>query len=114
MRRDDVVPGTACANCGGVARLRPHVVWFGEMPYHMERIGRLLSRCDLFVSIGTSGNVYPAAGFVEEARSHGARTVELNLEPSQGAKAFDEGIYGPATVVVPAFVDRLLKARVSA
>lgn len=84
-------------------RMRPHIVWFGEMPLHMDRIEAALSRCDLFVSIGTSGTVYPAAGFVQLARMAGARTVEINLEPSHGASAFDERIYGPATERVPAF-----------
>lgn len=84
-------------------RLRPHIVWFGEMPLHMGRIEAALARCDLFVSIGTSGAVRPAAGFVEAARSAGARTVEINLEPTIGRRRFDEGLYGPATEVVPAF-----------
>jgi NAD-dependent deacetylase len=83
--------------------LRPHIVWFGEMPLQMERIEAALERCDLFVSIGTSGAVYPAAGFVQSARMAGARTVEINLEPTQGARLFDEGVYGPATEAVPAF-----------
>ena len=84
-------------------RLRPHIVWFGEIPLEMERIERALSGCDLFVSIGTSGAVYPAANFVQSARMAGARTVEINLEPTQGARLFDEGVYGPATEAVPAF-----------
>lgn len=88
--------------------LRPHIVWFGEMPLEMERIYAALGRCDLFVSIGTSGAVYPAAGFVQEARLAGARTVEINLEPSLGARLFQESIYGPATETVPAFVRSLL------
>ncbi|MNL00278.1 NAD-dependent protein deacylase [compost metagenome] len=83
--------------------LRPHIVWFGEMPLAMERIEAALERCDLFVSIGTSGAVYPAAGFVQQARMAGARTVEVNLEPTQGRRLFDEGVYGPATEAVPAF-----------
>lgn len=83
--------------------LRPHIVWFGEMPLAMERIEAALSDCDLFVSIGTSGAVYPAAGFVQLARMAGARTVEINLEPTQGARLFDEGVYGPATEAVRAF-----------
>jgi NAD-dependent deacetylase len=87
--------------------LRPHIVWFGEMPLHMDRIERALSACDLFVSIGTSGAVYPAAGFVRQARMAGARTVEINLEPSLGAGLFDEGVYGPATQTVPAFLESL-------
>ena len=83
--------------------LRPHIVWFGEMPLQMERIERAVDLCDLFVSIGTSGAVYPAAGFVQSARMAGARTVEINLEPTQGARLFDEGVYGPATEAVPGF-----------
>lgn len=88
-------------------RMRPHIVWFGETPLAMERIERALETCDLFVSIGTSGAVYPAAGFVQLARHAGARTVEINLEPTQGARLFDEGVYGPATQAVPAFFDGL-------
>ncbi|MBJ7510874.1 NAD-dependent deacylase [Brevundimonas sp.] len=84
-------------------RMRPHIVWFGEMPLQMERIEAALAACDLFVSIGTSGAVYPAAGFVQLARYAGARTVEINLEPTQGARLFDEGVYGPATEAIPAF-----------
>jgi len=88
--------------------LRPHIVWFGEMPLEMDRIERALDTCELFISIGTSGNVYPAAGFVSAAKYAGARTVELNLEPSLGHSQFDEKILGPATLVVPAYVERLL------
>ncbi|WGM32031.1 NAD-dependent deacylase [Brevundimonas sp. NIBR11] len=88
-------------------RMRPHIVWFGEMPLSMDRIGRALAKADLFVSIGTSGAVYPAAGFVQEARFAGARTVEINLEPSLGASLFSEGVYGPATETVPAFFETL-------
>lgn len=105
---DDIGRGSACPDCGTVGRLRPDVVWFGEMPYHMERIETLLDECDLFLSIGTSGNVYPAAGFVATARRCGAWTVELNLEPSDGVSTFDEAIHGRATVIVPAYVSRLL------
>ena len=97
-----------CPCCHRTGQMRPDVVWFGEMPYQMERIQAALEACDLFVSIGTSGNVYPAAGFVQEARTAGARTVELNLEPSTGAAYFDEARHGPATEVVPDFVARLL------
>lgn len=84
-------------------RMRPHIVWFGEMPLGMNRIERALADCDLFVSIGTSGAVYPAAGFVQQARMAGARTVEINLEPTMGRALFDEGVYGPATEAVPGF-----------
>ena len=89
--------------------LRPDIVWFGEMPMHMERIERALAACTLFVSIGTSGQVYPAAGFVRSVRGR-AHTVELNLEPSGGAALFHQAIHGPATHVVPDFVDRLLQS----
>ena len=99
----------ACASCATVGTLRPHVVWFGEMPLAMDRIYRELDACALFVSIGTSGHVYPAAGFVQHVRQRGgAHTVELNLEPSEGASTFTESIYGPATEVVTDFVERAL------
>lgn len=105
----DLDPDSVCAACGATGALRPDVVWFGEMPYHMERIYDALTDCGLFVSIGTSGNVYPAAGFVREVRLGGrGRTVELNLEPSEGATLFAEARYGPATRVVPAFVESVL------
>ena len=87
--------------------LRPHIVWFGEMPLEMDRIEQALESCDLFLSVGTSGNVYPAAGFVSAAKRAGAHTVELNLEPSLGYSLFDEKILGPATQVVPAYIERL-------
>ena len=88
--------------------LRPDVVWFGEMPYQMGRIYHALETCDLFVSIGTSGAVYPAAGFVQEARAAGARTLELNLELSGGSRSFQETRHGPASVLVPAWVEEVL------
>lgn len=102
-----------CPVCHAPA-LRPDVVWFGEMPYEMGRIYRALETCDLFVSIGTSGAVYPAAGFVQEARASGARTLELNLEPSEGSRLFHETRLGPASLVVPAWVDEVLSPGVSA
>ncbi len=98
----------ACPTCGASGGMRPDVVWFGEMPYHMGRIADELARTDLFISIGTSGNVYPAAGLVAEARDRGARTVELNLEPTQGSALFDEAIHGRASEIVPAYIERLL------
>lgn len=88
--------------------LRPHIVWFGEMPLEMRAIERALNEADLFVSIGTSGNVYPAAGFVQQAHFAGAHTLELNLEPSQGRSHFAEARYGKATELVPAWVEDLL------
>ena len=97
----------SCPKCEARS-LRPDVVWFGEVPYHMDRIYRALREADLFVSIGTSGAVYPAAGFVQNARELGARTLELNLEPSQGSRLFHESRLGPASEVVPAWVDELL------
>lgn len=105
---DDLSIASTCTECGKSGGMRPDIVWFGEMPYRMERIAELLQKADLFVSIGTSGNVYPAAGFVEIAAAAGARTLELNLEPSQGATLFDDAIHGPATQIVPAFVARIL------
>jgi len=85
-------------------RLRPHIVWFGEIPLEMDRIEQALSQCDLFLSIGTSGAVWPAAGFVQQARMAGARTVEVNLEPSLGGYLFDETLRGPAGQVLPPFL----------
>jgi NAD-dependent deacetylase len=105
---EDLSIATPCPACRRDGGMRPDVVWFGETPYHMDTIAAALARADLFISIGTSGNVYPAAGFVAHARRLGIRTVELNLEPSNGAALFDDAIHGPATHIVPAFVDRLL------
>jgi NAD-dependent deacetylase len=100
---------TVCRSCSVPGHVRPDVVWFGEMPYHLDEIYRALGKADLFVAIGTSGNVYPAAQFVQEARYAGAHTVELNLEPSQSFDDFHEAIHGKATAIVPAFVERLLQ-----
>lgn len=97
----------ACPSCGEAA-LRPDVVWFGEMPYRMDEIFAALHEADLFVSIGTSGAVYPAAGFVRNAKELGARTLELNLERSQGSHWFDETRLGPAGQIVPHWVDEML------
>ena len=105
---DDLSVEIRCPSCGKAGGLRPDVVWFGEMPYHMDEIYDVLAKADLFASIGTSGTVYPAAGFVREARAAGAHTVELNLEPSQGASLFAEAIHGPATRIVPEWVERIL------
>jgi NAD-dependent deacetylase len=96
-----------CPNCHELA-LRPDVVWFGEVPYEMDRILLELARCELFVSVGTSGAVYPAAGFVQAAASYGARTLELNLEPSEGTHWFAEARQGPAGRLVPEWVEELL------
>ena len=105
---DDLSVDTPCPSCSKAGGLRPDVVWFGEMPYHMDEIYDVLAKADLFASIGTSGTVYPAAGFVREARAAGAHTVELNLEPSLGVNLFAEAIHGPATRIVPEWVDRVL------
>lgn len=104
---DPLPPGSVCGGCGK-PRLRPDIVFFGEMPYQMERIDAALANADLFVSIGTSGAVYPAAGFVQTARHHGARTLELNLDPSAGSFYFEESRLGPASALVPALVRELL------
>jgi NAD-dependent protein deacetylase/lipoamidase len=107
--RGELIARPPCPACGAAA-LRPDVVWFGEMPYLMDQIHAALREADLFVSIGTSGAVYPAAGFVRTARDLGARTLELNLEPSQGSRWFGEARHGPATELVPAWVDEVLGA----
>lgn len=105
---EDVKPEDRCHCCQFPSRLRPHIVWFGEMPLQMDEIYQALSEADYFVAIGTSGHVYPAAGFVHEARLQGAHTVELNLEPSQVGSEFDEKKYGLASEVVPDWVHGLL------
>ncbi|MEM9010437.1 MAG: NAD-dependent deacylase [Pseudomonadota bacterium] len=103
----EIAADDPCPSCRAPA-VRPDVVWFGEIPYHMEAIETALGRADLFVSIGTSGEVYPAAGFVATARALGLSTLELNLEPSAGTGLFDAARHGPATEVVPAWVAELL------
>ena len=108
--RDDLGLGDRCPACGQAGGLRPDVVWFGEMPMHLDAIFAALEASDLFVAIGTSGSVYPAAGFVAQARAAGVRTCEINLEPSDNASSFDEARYGPAGDAVPAWVDGVLAA----
>lgn len=105
--RGPLIDNPPCPTCGGHA-LRPDVVWFGEMPYRMGEIYAALREADLFVSIGTSGAVYPAAGFVQNAMELGAQTLELNLEQSQGSRLFHESRLGPASEVVPAWVEEIL------
>ena len=100
----------ACPSCRATGKVRPDIVWFGEMPYDMERIDDALRRCDLFVSIGTSGAVYPAAGFVQTAIYCGAKTLEMNLEPSLGSYLFEESRVGKAGELVPEWVDEVLGA----
>jgi NAD-dependent deacetylase len=99
-----------CPSCGSSGMVRPDIVWFGEMPYEMDRIEDALRSCDLFVSIGTSGAVYPAAGFVQTARYCGAETLEINLEPSLGSSLFNESRIGRAGELVPQWVDELLQS----
>ncbi|MFM7345833.1 MAG: NAD-dependent deacylase [Tagaea sp.] len=106
--REDLTTTSVCPACGNDGTLRPHVVWFNELPLFMDEAIAAVQACAIFASIGTSGSVYPAAGLVEYARGAGARTIELNLEPSEGASNFGEKRYGPATELVPAFVAELL------
>ena len=102
---EDFTPDSLCPSCNKATGVRPDIVWFGEMPLYMKEIEKLVITSDLFISIGTSGVVYPAAGLVRLAKGH---TVELNLESSEGASFFKEKIYGKATEVVPAYVERIL------
>jgi NAD-dependent deacetylase len=104
---DSLPPRARCMACGAPS-LRPDIVFFGEMPYRMEAIDAAIARADLFVSIGTSGAVYPAAGFVRTARYHGADTLELNLDRSEGSAWFAESRLGPAGTLVPEWVDSLI------
>lgn len=103
--RTDLSVDRSCAHCGEAGGLRPDVVWFGEMPKHLDRIKAALRLADRFVAIGTSGSVYPAAGYVAEARRLGIPTCEINLDPSDNAGLFDASRYGPASRAVPAFVN---------
>lgn len=108
--REDMDVTHTCASCKKEGGMRPDIVWFGEMPYRMDDIFDALSDCDLFISIGTSGNVYPAAGFVAHAAHNGAKTVEINLDPSLKSGAFDLSLQGKAGNEVPKFVQKLLAA----
>lgn len=106
--RDDLAVSQACPDCGRVGALRPHVVWFGEMPMRMDEIERALGHADLFAAIGTSGAVYPAAGFVAKARAHGSRTCEINLDAADNADMFDEQRLGAASETVPVWVEEAI------
>jgi NAD-dependent deacetylase len=106
--RDDLTVTQACPACGRAGTMRPHVVWFGEMPLALDSIDRALRKADLFVAVGTSGAVYPAAGFVAEARGYGLATCELNLEAADNADLFDEQRLGLASETVPAWVEELV------
>ncbi len=103
-----LTPDSSCPACGTIGGPRPDIVWFGEMPYRMERIETELACADRFVSIGTSGAVYPAAGFVHAARAHGLQTLELNLEPSLGTPHFADARHGPAGTLVPEWAGEVL------
>ena len=111
---DDLNVADVCPHCGRAGGMRPHVVWFGEMPLYLDEIEAALRRSDLFVAIGTSGAVYPAAGFVQEARAMGIETCEINLDSADNADLFDEARYGPASETVPAWVEEILNRRVGA
>ena len=108
-QKEDSSVEDVCPSCNKKGGMRPDIVWFGEMPYDMDIIEMRLAQADLFISIGTSGNVYPAAGFVLMAGYAGAKTLEINLEPSLNAQAFTHGVYGPASVEVPRFIEALMK-----
>jgi NAD-dependent deacetylase len=105
----DLFVETPCPSCGQSGALRPNIVWFGEMPLHLDRIAQALDRADLFVAIGTSGAVYPAAAYAGAARAAGKPTVELNLAPADNADMFDRAYYGKATETVPRFVEMLIE-----
>jgi NAD-dependent deacetylase len=106
---EDVQGRTLCPCCSRGENLRPHIVWFGERPLRMPEIADALQNCDIFISVGTSGNVYPAAGFVREVPL-GSKKIEINLESTTLTDIFDEHLIGPATVKVPGVVKRLLEA----
>jgi NAD-dependent deacetylase len=108
---DDLGSQDICPKCQAIGFLRPDVVWFHEVPYHLDEIQDKLSKCETFVSIGTSGTVYPAASFLNLAKGQGAETIEINLEPSAAASNFDRTYYGPATKVVTAWVNDVLSQR---
>lgn len=109
LTTEDSTIDQACASCSTTGRMRPDIVWFGEMPLHMDEIENALGDADLFAAIGTSGTIYPAAGFCMMAQRHGAQTIEVNLEPSAQASYFTQGFYGPATEKVPLFVSKILE-----
>ncbi len=105
----DVDTETTCPHCGIAGMMKPNIVFFGENLLCMDKVDRLLANCDLFLSIGTSGVVFPAASFVQIAKYNNARTLDFNLEPTSNNYYFDKHIYGQAGTTLPAFVDELLK-----
>ena len=104
---EDFDVDTPCPCCNKIGKLRPDIVWFGEMPMHMEKIENSLRECDLFICIGTSGLVYPAAGFVQIAKQYKAKTVEINLEVTNNTKYFDKSIQGLASIEVEKFLKEI-------
>lgn len=107
--RGDLTHDCVCSACGSEGRMRPHIVWFGEMPLRMDEIGEKLTAADLFIAIGTSGVVYPAAGFAEVARRHGARCIEVNLADTEQSPLFDRHLVGKAGDTVPELVESLVR-----
>lgn len=107
----DISSEDKCEHCGIVGMLKPNIVFFGENLLYMNKVDRLLQKCDLFVSVGTSGVVYPAAGFVQIAKMFGADTMELNMETTSNNRLFDRHIYGPAGTTLPALVKELLESK---
>lgn len=108
----DVDTETVCAQCGVTGMMKPNIVFFGENLLCMDKVETLLRSCDLFVSIGTSGVVFPAAAFVQTAKYHGADTIEFTLEPTSNNFYFDRHVYGPAGQTLPSYVDGLVKSAV--
>ena len=112
LLREPFGPKHCCTCCIPAQRLRPHVVWFGEMPFGLDRIQYALDTCDLFIAIGTSGTVYPAAGFVDTANHHGAQTVEVNLVTADRHSQFQYHLEGKASELVPKLVDDILSGKI--
>jgi len=112
LLRDPFGPEHTCTCCIPAQRLRPHVVWFGEMPIGLDRIQHALDTCDLFIAIGTSGSVYPAAGFVDTANHHGAQTVEVNLVAADRHSQFQYHLQGKASAILPELVDKILSGNI--
>ncbi len=106
--RTDLDPSDRCEACGRDFGMRPHIVWFGEMPFHLDEIEEALVSADVFAAIGTSSQVYPAAGFVHTAEACGAHTVEFNLQHTQLSPVFSESILGPAAETVPVWAEEVL------
>lgn len=106
--RTDLTKEALCDHCGSIGMLRPHIVWFGEMPFYLPEIEQALQTADLFIAVGTSGRVYPAAGFVELAAMAGAEKIEVNLEETESSGVFDRSYHGPAGELLPGLVEAIL------